>query len=105
MESTDDDKLGALRTSIDKSVSAEKAADLAAEVFKQAPTQLPGTGGDEWKELFEAARQFAAISHEGHKFPDLPEDASCPLCQNREAADGHPGVSSTSQRRSVRQNL
>ncbi|MGA7779090.1 MAG: AAA family ATPase [Paraburkholderia sp.] len=81
-------KLDALRASIEKSTSAKKAADLAAEEFKQVPGQLTGTGGDEWKALFEAARQFAAISHEGHNFPDLREDALCPLCQNPLGVDG-----------------
>ncbi|SAL81673.1 recombination protein F [Caballeronia choica] len=81
-------KLDALRALIEKSASAKKAADLAAEKFKQVPGQLTGTGGDEWKALFEAARQFAAVSHEGHNFPGLPEDALCPLCQNPLGVDG-----------------
>jgi hypothetical protein len=83
-----DKKLDELHALIDKSNSAKKAADIAAEAFKQAPGQLPGTGGDEWKALFEAARQFATISHEEHNFPDLPENANCPLCQNRLGVDG-----------------
>ena len=82
------DKLDALRTTIEKSTSAKKAADFAAEEFKRVPGQLTGTGGDEWKVLFDAARQFAGISHEGHKFPELPQDTPCPLCQNPLGVDG-----------------
>ncbi|WP_438326979.1 AAA family ATPase [Burkholderia pseudomallei] len=83
-----DNKLGELRASIDKSNAAKRAAELAAEEFKQTPGQLRGTGGDEWKALFDAARQFASISHDGHQFPALPEDAPCPLCQNPLGTDG-----------------
>ena len=72
----------ALRTLIDKLESAKAAAQLAASGFAAVPGQLPGTGGDEWKALFEAARTFAAVSHPEHEFPHLPSDSQCPLCQN-----------------------
>lgn len=70
-----------LRELIDASKTARAAADLAANQFKQTPGQLPGTGGDAWQELFEAARQFATESHIGEEFPHLKPESQCPLCQ------------------------
>lgn len=77
-----DERLAQLRELIKKQKTARDAADIAAADFKAMPGQLPGTGGDQWKELFEAARTFAAISHKGHDFPNLPPESPCPLCQN-----------------------
>nr|WP_282444166.1 AAA family ATPase [Pseudomonas fluorescens] len=78
----DDDKIAQLQTLIDKSKTAKSAAELASTEFKQTPGQLIGTGGEEWKALFEAARAFAQTCHPDHEFPGLPEGAACPLCQN-----------------------
>lgn len=83
-----DEKVNQLRELIDQSKATKAAAELAATVFKQTPSQLAGTGGDEWKALFEAARSFAKVCHSEHEFPTLPEDAACPLCQNRLGANG-----------------
>lgn len=78
----DDAKLAALRDLIDKSKAAKAAAELAASDFKSVPGQLTGTGGEEWKALFEAARTFAKTSHPDHALGELPGEAPCPLCQN-----------------------
>lgn len=83
-----DEKIQELSALVDKSNVAKRAAELAATEFKQTPGQLPGTGGEEWKALFEAAREFAKTSHAKHEFPNLPENAACPLCQNQLGADG-----------------
>jgi recombinational DNA repair ATPase RecF len=61
--------------------TAQAASVLAAERFKEGESLLPGTGGEAWRELFEAARKFALESHPGKAFPDLGVDAPCPLCQ------------------------
>ncbi len=82
------EKLDQLRGLINNQKTAREAADLAAAGFKALPGQLSGTGGDEWKELFAAARAFAAISHAEHVFPNLPKEAACPLCQNVLGAEG-----------------
>ncbi|ESS40626.1 recombination protein F [Burkholderia cenocepacia] len=82
------EKLHNLQELISKSNAARKVADTAAEAFRSEPGQLPGTGGDEWKTLFDAARDFAAISHAGHQISALPKDAQCPLCQNELGAEG-----------------
>ncbi|HEX5336902.1 MAG TPA: hypothetical protein VFW53_00515 [Gallionella sp.] len=60
---------------------AQAAAALAAKQFKEGENLLPGTGGEAWRELFNAARKFALESHSGKTFPDLGADAPCPLCQ------------------------
>lgn len=77
-----DEKLNQLHQLIEKSKSTKAAADLAATEFKQTPGQLTGTGTDEWKALFESARAFAQICYSEHEFPNIPDGATCPLCQN-----------------------
>lgn len=86
--SVDDKKVVQLRSLIEKSISAKAAAELAATEFKQAPGQLPGTGGDEWKALFEAARTYATVCYPDHDLQNLPDGAACPLCQNLLGPDG-----------------
>ncbi len=83
-----DEKVNQLRELIDKSKAAKTAAELAAAEFKMTPGQLTGTGGEEWKALFEAARAFAKVCHPDHVFPTVPGDAECPLCQNRLGEEG-----------------
>ena len=60
---------------------AQVAAALAAKQFNEGENLLPGTGGEAWRELFDAARKFAVESHPGQTFPELSADAPCPLCQ------------------------
>src|SRR3954471_19761964 len=50
---------------------------VAAGAFADQPQ--PGTGGDAWREMWEAARQFVEAG--GGPFPDEGDDATCPLCQ------------------------
>ena len=61
--------------------TAQAAAALAAKQFKEGENLLPGTGGEAWRELFDAARKFAVESHPDKAFPELGRDAPCPLCQ------------------------
>ncbi|RZL94536.1 MAG: ATPase [Variovorax sp.] len=61
--------------------TAQEAAALAAKQFKEGENLLPGTGGEAWRELFDAARKFAAEAHPDKPFPELGADAPCPLCQ------------------------
>lgn len=60
---------------------AKAAAALAAKRFNETEALLPGTGGEAWRTLFEAARKFAEESHPDQTFPQLAADAPCPLCQ------------------------
>jgi hypothetical protein len=60
---------------------ARTAAALAAKELTKGEGLLPGTGGEVWRELFEAARKFSVESHPDHTFPDLGIGSPCPLCQ------------------------
>lgn len=84
----DDAKVSALRELIEKSKAAAAAAELAASDFKGRAGQLSGTGGEEWKALFESARAFAEVSHPGHPLGQLHDDMACPLCQNPLGSEG-----------------
>lgn len=66
--------------------TAQAAAALAAKNFKISENFLPGTGGEAWRELFDAARKFALEAHPDKEFPELGADAACPLCQQPLAA-------------------
>ena len=70
-----------LRGLSDSYRAAQAASALAAKQFKEGENLLPGTGGEAWKELFDAARKFAVESHPDKVFPALGEDSPCPLCQ------------------------
>lgn len=70
-----------LRRLADSYRTAQSAAALAAKKFEEGESLLPGTGGEAWRELFDAARKFAVESHPDKAFPDLGVDSSCPLCQ------------------------
>ncbi|MGU3308527.1 AAA family ATPase [Pseudomonas sp. M5A4_2d] len=61
--------------------TAQVASALAAQQFKEAENLLPGTGGEAWRELFDAARKFSIESHPDKAFPALGADSACPLCQ------------------------
>lgn len=77
-----DTRVANLKSLIDKSKVAKQAAILAGQKFKETPGLLPGTGGEAWKVLFDAARAFAVKSHPGKTFPHLGPESACPLCQN-----------------------
>ncbi len=79
----DQAKVDNLHTLVDKSNTAKDTATIAASEFKGIAGFLPGTGGEAWKELFEAARAFSLESHSNKTFPDLGTESPCPLCQNR----------------------
>lgn len=84
----EDARITSLSEMIEKSKAAKAAAELAASDFKTVSGQLAGTGGEEWKALFEAARTFAKTSHPGHALAELPDDMPCPLCQNPLGSEG-----------------
>lgn len=77
-----EENVGSLRSLIGRSNTAKAVAALAASEFQATPGQLGGTGGEEWKALFDAARVFAKLSHAEHAFPGLSPKAACPLCQS-----------------------
>ena len=75
-----------LKALADSFRTAQAAAALAAKNFKEGENLLPGTGGEAWRELFDAARKFALEAYPDKQFPDLGADAACPLCQQPLAA-------------------
>jgi energy-coupling factor transporter ATP-binding protein EcfA2 len=65
---------------------ASAAVDqLAGEAFSDQPQ--PRTGGEAWREMWEAARRFVEAG-EG-EFPDESPDATCPVCQQRLDSEAH----------------
>lgn len=75
-----------LKALADSFRAAQAAASLAAKNFKEGENLLPGTGGEAWRELFDAARKFALEAHPDKQFPGLGADSACPLCQQPLAA-------------------
>lgn len=74
----DDEALAEIAELRARLARASAAVDqLAAETFADQPQ--PGTGGEAWREMWEAARRFVA-SEQG-AFPDESAEATCPLCQ------------------------
>jgi energy-coupling factor transporter ATP-binding protein EcfA2 len=62
--------------------AAAKAASIAAKGLGGEADLLPGTGGDAWKRMFQAARAYSEeCAYEGHAFPHVEPGARCPLCQ------------------------
>ncbi|WP_422929734.1 AAA family ATPase [Singulisphaera sp. PoT] len=76
-----DERCLALRTLLE----AAAATSLAAEAFTSGAfdaSYLPGTGGDAWRILWDAARSFAADhAPAGQAYPPAEEGARCVLCQ------------------------
>lgn len=82
----DDEALAEMAELRDRLSRASAAVEqMAAEAFSEQPQ--PGTGGDAWREMWEAARRFVAAG--GGHFPDHGPDATCPLCQQGLGADAH----------------
>ena len=75
-----------LKVLVDSFRTAQAAAALAAKSFKEGENLLPGTGGEAWRELFDAARKFALEAYSDKQFPDLGIGTACPLCQQPLAA-------------------
>lgn len=76
------EEIAELRTRLARASAA--VDQVAAEAFADQPQ--PGTGGEAWREMWEAARRFVAAG-EG-EFPDESDDATCPLCQQDLEAEG-----------------
>lgn len=75
------EKVNRLKDLIAASNEAKAAAELAARVFHERPGQLPQTGSEPWRTMFEAARTFAVTSEPVKAFPHLHVGDACPLCQ------------------------
>lgn len=68
---------------------AEAAETKAADTLRSGEELLPGTGGQTWKLLFEAARRYSTESaYPGDEFPPSADGKVCPLCQKDLAKSG-----------------
>lgn len=66
----------------DKQVAAKEAVKIAAAALCADQELLPGTGGDIWRQMFEAARRYSeGVAYRGCGFPHVSDGAVCPLCQ------------------------
>jgi len=81
LASINQDKLTQLEGLDQNFRAAKAAATTAAQKFKDDGKMLPGTGGEAWRGLFEAARKFSEEAYPGKPFPNIEEGAQCPLCQ------------------------
>jgi len=72
--------LEALRTKA-TSVATARASLVCLRETLLAADLLPGTGGDAWRKMWEAAAAFSGEAYPGTEFPAIEEDARCALCQ------------------------
>lgn len=85
----EDAKIAEFRKLDDAYVAAKDAAVIAAQRFKEDADALPGTGGEAWRSLFEAARKFSEETYPEKPFPHVETGAKCLLCQQT-LSDGIP---------------
>jgi ABC-type dipeptide/oligopeptide/nickel transport system ATPase subunit len=76
-------EIAELRTRLSRASAA--VDQLAAEAFADQPQ--PGTGGEEWRQMWEAARRFVEAG--GGSFPDETAEAICPFCQQGLGGEAH----------------
>ncbi|MEA9797722.1 AAA family ATPase [Xanthomonas campestris pv. raphani] len=76
-----DDALAVVRQAADEYRTAKAAAELAAQLHSEGESLLPGTGGDVWRELYEAAKRFSMQVSPGKTIVDLTPEDACLLCQ------------------------
>jgi hypothetical protein len=82
----DDEALAEIAELRSRLSRASAAVDqLAAEAFSDQPQ--PGTGGEAWRQMWEAARRFVEAGD--GSFPDDGGDATCPLCQQGLGGEAH----------------
>lgn len=81
LNNVDPEKVRQLRSLLEASKQTKVAAEHAARALSEVPGQLPGTGGEPWRAMFEAARNFAMASDPVNAFPHLQVGTPCPLCQ------------------------
>ncbi|MGZ1520275.1 AAA family ATPase [Xanthomonas citri] len=61
--------------------TAKQAAEAVAQTHQARDHWLPGTGGEVWQELYEAAKRFAVQAYPEKAFEGLDQDDACLLCQ------------------------
>jgi energy-coupling factor transporter ATP-binding protein EcfA2 len=61
--------------------TAQVAAKIAAQLHTEGGKLLPGTGGEAWRDLYDAAKRFAVSAYPEKAFNELKPDDACLLCQ------------------------
>ncbi len=61
--------------------NAQVAAKIAAQLHTEGGKLLPGTGGEVWRDLYEAAKKFAVSAYPDKSFDELSSDDASLLCQ------------------------
>ena len=86
--------------SLQSSAAARAAAQAALEHLRRTvftADVLPGTGGDAWRKLWDAAEDFSRTAYPGKPFPLMTADAKCVFCQQPIGADAHTHVAHFAQ--------
>lgn len=80
--------LGTAEEELSKATVARQAAETAAQAdFSQ---ELPGVGGEAWRTLWLAARDYATqVAYPGEAFPATHDGARCVLCQQVLSSDAN----------------
>jgi energy-coupling factor transporter ATP-binding protein EcfA2 len=68
------------------SIDSLRAAREALRVLRETtftPDLLPGTGEDEWRNMWEATARFSSRAYAEEEFPVLRIGAICPFCQQQ----------------------
>ena len=79
--SVSDESREQLASAIRKAADFEKAAGIVRSVLS-GQSRLGGVGGEVWRTLWEAARNYSELlAFPGEKFPVLRDGAGCVLCQ------------------------
>jgi energy-coupling factor transporter ATP-binding protein EcfA2 len=61
---------------------AKTTVDKACEPINDPAVNLPNTGDDLWKKMWNSTKIFVETDHQ-HIFPDVSDSAVCPLCQQQ----------------------
>ena len=82
LKQINEDAIQRMKEIDEKVIMASQAEQQAAEMLQADDTLLPGTGGEIWKALFDAARKFSTeVAYPENEFPFIEEGAVCLLCQ------------------------
>jgi hypothetical protein len=73
-------KAKAIETAVAEAKTARAAAKAAAGL-KFNEKYLPGTGADLWRELWDIAKNYAALAYPGKEYPGEDAEVRCVLCQ------------------------
>ena len=77
----DGERLKQLLKAFNELNNAKNASAVSEIAFEKSGVLLPGTGGEAWRILFEASKQFVQIAYPKKTIGTLTNEDLCPLCQ------------------------